>query len=600
MTKPQTTWLAVGLLISIAVLAFTSSRGDSAIVDEVPHLAAGYSYVTRADMRLNPEHPPLVKDLAGLALWAWSDASGTPLTFPDDHFAWRDETNGQWTIGSEFLYHRNSHSATMLQWSRLPTLLIFVAFGLWFFIWLRRRYGPVVAGLALFFYACSPTVIAHARFVTTDLAAAAAFFTSVAAWLWWLARPTWRRTILFGLVLGAAQLVKFSLLLLIPLFPVMQSLFTLVAPGTDSIRQRGFVLVRQLIRYLVALTVALGLVVTPMYILHTWRYPVERQKVDVVSWSPNMENEPLADFVRWSVDKPIIRAVGHYVTGLLLVQNRSHFGSRTSFLGTVDNVGRTWYFPIVYLTKEPLPLHILSVVALGIAGLVAFHRRRSWRQVGGWVDGHRAECAAIAVIGWYWWTSMHSELNIGVRHVLPTFPFIFFLVARMIVWSFDRLRRSGRRLFRPSLALLGALLGWQLVSVIGSYPSFLGYYNALAGGPERGASIATDSNLDWGQDLKRLASFVRQRGITSIHVDYFGGGDLRTEIPGAGLEYHVDDGPVTGWLAVSRTYWTNETSRKGAGIPPGPNRYAWLEPYEPVAVIGHSIDVYYIPEPSGG
>ena len=73
--------------------------------------------------------------------------------------------------------------------------------------------------------------------------------------------------------------------------------------------------------------------------------------------------------------------------------------------------------------------------------------------------------------------------------------------------------------------ILGALIAWQSVTVLRVHPSYLAYFNEIAGGPDGGWRYVTDSNLDWGQDLKRLSEFVEERGISEIHLDYFGTAD---------------------------------------------------------------------------
>ncbi len=592
---PTTTWIAVGLLTLMSILAFISLRGDSAIDDEVPHLAAGYSYVTRGDMRLNPEHPPLTKDLAGLAVVMWSAMTRTPIVFPSDLPSWTTATNAQWTFSPIFLYQVNHHSAEMIFWARLPTLIIYFGFGLWLFRWIRRRWNAPTALLTLFFYAVSPTVLAHARFVTTDLAATVAFFASFAAFLKWIERPTWRQTLLFGLVIGLAELTKFSLILLLPLFPLMIMVKFVTGGGLNSWRAHLRRLVVRLGQYLLAISVAYGLVVTPVYMLHTLNYPVAKEQQDVEFWQSNFAPGPLAAYVHWSVGKPVFRALGQYVTGVLLVQNRSQHGNTTFFRGVVDNVGHKSYFPIVYAIKEPLAFHILSLVALLSALVMIIHAKKSYRGIPHWINDHLAECTALVIIAWYWWTSIHSQLNIGIRHILPTLPFIYFLVSRLLIAARRQLWKQLGRLRIIGLMTLGGLLAWQFVSVVSVHPSYLAYFNALAGGPSGGAQFVTDSNLDWGQDLTRLATFAKQQGVQLMHIDYFGGGDPLSAMPGVARIYHVDDGPVTGWLAVSQTYLTNERGVAGPHLTKSPNRYAWLDAYQPVTIIGHSMVVYHIP-----
>ncbi|PIZ69277.1 MAG: hypothetical protein COY10_01730, partial [Candidatus Portnoybacteria bacterium CG_4_10_14_0_2_um_filter_43_36] len=91
-----TNLLAVVLLIFMLALGFFSVLGDSTTMDELAHIPAGYSYIVQKDMRLNPEHPPLLKDLAGLAVLIGSKITGTKINFPDQDASWQKNINAQW------------------------------------------------------------------------------------------------------------------------------------------------------------------------------------------------------------------------------------------------------------------------------------------------------------------------------------------------------------------------------------------------------------------------------------------------------------------------------------------------------------------------
>ncbi len=587
--------LLAPLLLAVAgLLAFTSLRGDSAIIDEVAHLPAGYSYVTRADLRLNPEHPPLLKDLAGLAVVLWSKLSGTPVAFPASLPSWSTETNGEWSFGPTFLYRSNTTADAMLLWGRLPTLLIMLGLGVAMFVWARRRWGEWATLLALFLYVLSPTVLAHARFVTTDIGATAAFFAGLLTFLHWLERPSARRLILAGLVLGFAQLVKFSLLLLIPLEVVLLALWVALDDPAQSIRQ---VLQRLGVRtahYLLQLVIAFGLVVMPVYMLHVRAYPSERQRADIAVNFERTDSSRYVPFLSALADKPVLRAAAHYLTGVLMVRDRSASGSSTFLNGEVYLAGRPAYFPILFAAKEPAALLGLTLVTL-VGGLALLWRRLRQPGRAEWLRTHFTELSFCLLIIFYWTVSIHSALNIGIRHVLPTFPFIFLLVSRFTVHSIRRLRQQSLARFRFAVVTVAVLLGWQAVSVVRVHPSYLAYFNEFAGGPSHGNRIVADSNLDWGQDLKRLATFANRQGISRLAVDYFGGGSVEKELGSVAVRHHAEDPPVRGWLAVSETYLTFELGQPVAGVKKQPNRYAWLDAYTPVTVIGHSIAVYNIP-----
>jgi len=103
-------WSLVIIIVVVSgILMFSSSRQESAIMDELAHIPAGYSYVKLFDSRLNPEHPPLVKILAGLPLTFQN------LKFPTESYAWNNEVNSQWTLGTQFLYESGNDADKIIQ-----------------------------------------------------------------------------------------------------------------------------------------------------------------------------------------------------------------------------------------------------------------------------------------------------------------------------------------------------------------------------------------------------------------------------------------------------------------------------------------------------
>src|SRR3989338_6477717 len=128
-------WLILGMMF---VLMFFSSVGESAIMDELAHIPAGYSYLTQKDYRLNPEHPPLAKDLAAFPLLFLN------LNFPTGAKAWSEDINGQWDMGRIFLYESGNNPDEILFWSRLPMMLLTLFFGCLIFSFSRKIDGVQV------------------------------------------------------------------------------------------------------------------------------------------------------------------------------------------------------------------------------------------------------------------------------------------------------------------------------------------------------------------------------------------------------------------------------------------------------------------------
>ena len=573
MSNRLTFILAGILLTAVFFMAVFSLKDDSVTMDEVAHLPAGYSYLTQQDMRLNPEHPPLIKDSAALPLLFIKD-----INFPSDIKAWREDINGQWDFGYYFLYQAGNPVDQMIFWGRIPMVLILILLGFYVFKWARESFGNKTGLLALFLFSFSPTFLAHGRLVTTDVGAAAGVFIATYYFIKVLKAPTKKNILLAGIFFGIAQLFKFSVILLLPLFVLLGLIYWLL-------KLRGF---KQTLKILILVFVIGYLLVGVLYQYHVWNYPQERQAEDAKVF---LEAYPqfLNDSLVWASQKPILRPYAQYLTGLFMVFNRATSGNTTYFLGEVSNLGWKHYFPTVYLIKETLTFHILSLLALLYA--VWLIKKPFWnstfRRMRGWLKGHFPEFAMLCFIALYWASSLTSNLNIGVRHLLPTFPFVMILTSIMIV------KLLKEPFLKLKYSLLFLLIFWQIFSMVKVYPYFLAYFNELAGGPNNGYLYTVDSNLDWGQDLKRLANWVEENNIEKIKVAYFGGGDPKYYL-GDKVEYFAWEEPQKGWLAVSATPLQGGRGTPAPGFDQPTGFFNWLDQYTPIAKIGYSIFIYNI------
>ena len=225
--------LSVPLLVLMTfvffVLNLVVSSQESTTMDEQAHIPASYSYVKYGDMRLNPEHPPLLKDLAGLILLPFQ------FPFPDNDPAWQTGINEQWSLGRKFVNCEDpsnvcNNADTITFWSRIPIVLVAALLGIFIFIWAKELAGRVAGLFAAALYFFDPNIIAHSHYVTTDIGIAAFIFFSFYFFVKFLERPTWKNVVLAGTFLGLAQLTKFSAVLLFPIFGMFTVLYALSVP----------------------------------------------------------------------------------------------------------------------------------------------------------------------------------------------------------------------------------------------------------------------------------------------------------------------------------------------------------------------------------
>lgn len=603
--------LALTLLGFMFLIMLFSSWNDSATYDESAHIPAGYSYLALKDCRLGPEHPPLIKDLSALPLIFLN------LEFPIESKAWKENyiLSNYIHVGRIFLFESGNDADQIIFWARLPIIFLAIFFGWFLFKAVRSLYGCEVALLTLFFFATSTTIIAHSRYVTTDLGAAFGFFIGIITFYKFLEKMGTKSLILAGISLGGALLMKFSLFLLIPLYVIFGFLWVFLTHFDHLrgfypfktrfmyfIKEAGKMALRLFLIFFVAF-----LIVLIFYQYHVWNYPQKRQVRDteVILTTSSRFLKPVAKPVIWMADKPVLRSFGQYFLGLLMT-SRTAASIRMNlypfYWGKVSNAGWKSYFPVAYLLKEQLAFHILTLFVLIITINSCLKKQKNLDYYIKWFRDNFILTMSFIFIGIYWFISILSPLNIGVRHILPTFPFIYLLVAYFsVLWlrayPYPTLQNYKERLIKSILKYLfpGMMLVWLLVEIVLAFPFYLSYYNILAGGTPWGWRYIVDSNYDWGQDLKRLKKFVEERKIDEIKLDYFGSASPYYHLGEKFKPWNSSKGKPQGWFAISATI---RQSAWGKPVESSlkmkiEDTYSWLKPYQPVARVGTSIFIYY-------
>ena len=585
--------LVTGLLGLMAMLAFLSVKDDSATNDEIAHIAAGYSYLTQQDYRLNPEHPPLVKDLAAIPLLFFD------LNFPLEHPSWTKATNDQWGVGRLFLYFSGNDADQILFWARLPMIFILVALGLFLFYWTKKIAGVWAGIFALILFVFSPTFLAHGRLVTTDVAATLGFLVSIYFYLRFLRFPSWQNTLFVGVSLGIALLLKFSLIVLFPFFLFLAAFFIWL-----NSKKEGKRLLKRYIPSSIAVVLFVFLIIGLVYGLHLISYPAEKQVIDSkVILAQALGADP-AKVPFEFVENSFVRPYGHYLMGLLRTLIRVESPVREYFLGVTGLSGWWYYFPVMYFFKVPLSLHLLLLISIGTGLFFLFRngiRGASAEKIKQWLRNHLDECAMFSFVIFYSAIAMSTEMNYGVRYLLPLFPFLYILAALGLKKWIREVKFPPLKVKLLILFLLGA---WYVSSSVAAFPQYLSYYNELAGGMEHGYKIAGYSDYDWGQDLKRLAQWTEKQGIETIYLDFFGRAEPNYYLgskymPWRGSSwwelYGIEkqnprDFPRGNYLAVSASFLpAGGWAQRGEG-----RDYAWLDGRDPVAKAGSSIFIYYI------
>jgi hypothetical protein len=543
-------WLMLAAIVAAAgTLELASAVQETQTWDEGIHISAGYAYLMRGDFRWNQEHPPLAKILAALPLLPLR------LELPVHAASWKklDETQ----MGIDFLYHNRAPADTILMRARGSIMLLSLLF-LIAVAWLvRRRFGSAAALLATALCAFDPNLMAHARYVTTDYPVTAFFFLAALLWMEYLLDGRARDLLLAALAFGLALVTKFSALLLVPALIALFAIRWRQAPDKFPVH-----------RALTAFAAFAGIVLLLATVLY-WPETVralsgELPRLARVVKRGNPIGENLYRAGKW------FGLPAHpFLTGLGLVASHNQIGHANYLLGTRSDKGWWYYFPVVFAVKSTIA-GLIATLGLVTAGLLVLSRRAALSFV--W-------CALLIPPAIYFLISMTSAINIGMRHILPVYPFLYLAVAVLVT-------QAGARPWARTAMLL--LAGLQIAECAWIAPDYLAFFNALSGGPGNGPRYLVDSNIDWGQDVKKLKKWLAAHGTDTARIWYFGNAPM--DYYGIRADAFPDPLDEKGWDAIRGYAVASVTVLQGVYVPL--NLVAPLRLRKPVAKVGWSLYVY--------
>ncbi|MGW3996507.1 ArnT family glycosyltransferase [Amycolatopsis sp. NPDC004772] len=519
------------LLAEMAIAMVTTAVEQTPTIDEPVYVGAAVFSLEHDSLRYNPEHPPLGKLVIA-----------TGLAFADVHVD-AGFAGDQTRLGRYVLYESGHDAGRLLLLARLPVIVLTLLFGLVVFLFARDLAGPPGGVVALALYALSPDLIAHGSLATLDVPVAGFLVTS--AWLLWRARKRpWRHLSLAGLALGAAVATKMSALAAVPVALLLAALSAWYAYGPQrTVRRLGAGVVAAFGVGLIAIAVVWVsyLVVDPQL---RWTPPPGLPAVEGL--------RSLADLL------PLPRP---YLDGM-----RVQFGFEdqvwTTFLFGSVHVGALWYYlPAALLVKTPL-----GALALWTAGAVAMVAVPRLRPAAPYVLLPAAVLLAAAMTG---------SRDLGVRYAL-FMPMFLAVAAAGVV--------TVRRRWAP--VAVAALVAFTAISSLRTFPYYLPYANEAFGGPARTHRQLHDSNVDWGQDLGRLAERLKQRYPGErVWLVYKGSGVPSSYGIEAADPLAVPPDAVHGLLVVSDSAIAKADDRLGF----------LLRTSTPLDDVGHSITIHRRP-----
>lgn len=552
------------LLVVLALQLFFSVRRESQTWDEANHIYTGYRTWTDADYGLNPEHPPLVK-LITTAPLLWSKPKTPEL---ENRFFKEDAFLG----GKDFLYQNDADR--ILARTRTVAAILTLLAALVVFFGTKEMFGTGAGFIALILVTFDPNLLAHGALITTDIGLACFMFLAVFMFYRFLKSPSAYRLIVAGVSVGLVLAVKHTGLLVLPilfLLTIVEILLNLFAADRANVGRHALRLFGSL-----ALIALIGWVL--LWTTYRFRYDARPDGRQL--------NPPLAEYVKGlkpSEAWPITTAARlrllpeSYLYGLADVRLTANY--YTSYvLGKVYAHGVWFYFPIAFLVKSTVGVLVLLLLSVGV---VATRGLKGLREI----------LFLLVPVIFYLLVAMTVGMNIGVRHILIVYIFLYVLIAGA-AWALIRKNRN-------SAYAVGALLLIHVASSVAAFPNYIAYGNELWGGPSQTHKYLTDSNSDWGQQLKSVKQYLDQRGVKDCWFVYFAAGVAEPSY------YGIPCKPLptinTLWLnlpidvptTINGTVLISASNLSGVEFGPGPlDPYGQFKQLKPTAVIDRGVFVF--------
>ncbi len=408
--------------------------------------------------------------------------------------------------------------------SRLPVQLLFALLVIMTGLFVKNIAGSIPAIIASILVGFSPNLIAHGQLATTDLGCTVFMFISVYTFYLAIHAENNKRWVICGIVTGLAFLSKYTALLLVPIFIIFTLYEIIFNKRCKNVLFRGLIL----LIFSILLILCFGYKFTP------WLY----------------------------------------VSGISQIYVRNNPDSYYYLFGNVLD-GAVWYYYFAaLLAKTPLSTLLLLVISAYVS-----IRYRPERDI---------IIYLLVPVGVIMFVCSFDTHNLGIRRVLPIYPFLFSFIA----CSYNYLKPDK---FKKTIFSL--FLVWNIVTTFITYPHYLSYFNSIVGGPSNGPNLLEDSNLDWGQDLPALVEWQKNNLPDEVPINLMYFGAINPRLYGLSFRQISENeliNPGNGIYAISTHYliYTRKLAYWNKAD------LDWLKLYEPVGYAGNSIYIYQFTDKS--
>lgn len=491
----QTKWIVAVVALLLVILEaqlLLSVHQNSQTFDESAHIYSGYTYWKTGDFGVNPEHPPLEKLVDTLPLLS----TGIKAPPPRPAFF-----RGVSAIGGIHLLYANNADALLFR-ARAMASLFTLACALLVFLAGYEMFGVGVALIALLLFVFEPNILANGALVDTDIGASCFVFATVYAFYRYCKKPTMPRLAICCLAAGLALAAKHSTVLLLPIFVIL-AVYEVVrrrSEQPDPTETRT----HQALRLLGVMVAIMVVAVAMLWSFYGFRYAARPGNQQITptpaDYLKGLQKYPAEASIIGFMERHRLMPEA-YLFGITDIVMISRTGRPTFLLGHDYATGRWFYFPAAFIIKSTIGFLLLL--------LLFFAARALWRRE------HRRELVFLLAPPLLWLgVAMTSKLDLGIRHILPMFPFLLVL-AGAVAWTLIRQSR-----FWATIAV--ALIAFHVLSSLHTYPNYLPYSNEAFGGPSNTYKVLSDANVGWDSGLKGLAAYLNNRHITQCWLAFDG------------------------------------------------------------------------------
>ena len=547
------------LLALIPLQALTSIRWKSATVEEGVHLAAGAYYLKTGDFEAIPGYPPLIRMWMSLPAWL----SGVKI--PGEKLS--AEEMYPFDYGARFLYEFNDADSILFK-GRFMVVALSLLLGLYVFRLTKDFFGWEAGIFSLLLYVFCPNILAHSRLATLDLSLTAFFFITLFYYRRAVINGGWLNAFLSGTFAFLTINTKYTGLVLFPVLCILNIFLLLlnkkyIKPASPA-RRSWKILLFVLCFSLFMINVEYGFRGS-FGSINTYRNSLpENQNITESIISKSVSKIPVLSSVPLPVPYGYLRGLDLTIYYDLKVNHPNWY------LGKLYMNGEHWwhYYPTAMALK--LPVASLITISFALYACVFIFRHPGKMEMVYFIF---IPSSIIFLL-----FSFICRSQLGLRLILPVFPFLFTACGFSTQYLLSK-KRTG-------YLILSALMSWYIFSSISIYPHYLSYFNEIAGGPIKGIEYFADSNLDWGQDIKGLKKYMKEKNIKEINLIYYSpNGSLETNYYGIKTSdiHGKSDSP---WAISATWLYYADTEPIKSDVPFS------LKNRKPDDRIGYSINIY--------